>query len=233
MNHAGLLVVPKPGITAHDQSPMKPLSIRITVFASILCLGGCTAFVEEPAYKSVSEEGAFEVRDYPRVIVAETTVDATLEEAGGEAFERLFGYISGDNVSDAEIAMTSPVTQTGASESISMTAPVGQTKRNGGWVVSFIMPASYTLESLPKPTDPKVALREVPSRRIAVIRYSGTWSAERYRDHLEKLESWMDKQRLEASGDPIWARYNPPFTPWFLRRNEIMIPVAGDSSGVE
>ena len=212
---------------------MKPLSIIATVFGSILALGGCSAFVEEPPYENIVEDGDFEVRDYPQVIVAETTVDATLEEAGGEAFERLFGYISGDNVSDAEIAMTSPVTQTGASESISMTAPVGQTRTDDGWVVSFIMPASYTLESLPRPTNPEVTLREVPPRRVAVIRYSGTWSAERYRDHLEKLESWMDKQRLEASGDPIWARYNPPFTPWFLRRNEIMIPVAGDSSGVE
>ncbi|XOZ33204.1 SOUL family heme-binding protein [Halomonadaceae bacterium KBTZ08] len=180
---------------------------------------------EQPSYETVEHEPPFELRDYDSVIVAETRVDATLEEAGGEAFDRLFGYISGENQVDQDIAMTAPVTQTAASEEIAMTAPVGQREADGGWVVSFVMPASYTLETLPKPTNPEVALRAVPERRVAVIEYSGTWSRDRYEEHLAKLTDWMEKEALEANGQPIWARYNPPFTPWFLRHNEIMIPV--------
>jgi effector-binding domain-containing protein len=88
------------------------------------------------------------------------------------------------------------------------------------------MPESYTLDSLPKPTNPEVKLRQIPERRVAVIKYSGTWSAARYRAQLEKLETWVSKNSLKVTGEAIWARYNPPFTPWFLRRNEIMIPVA-------
>jgi effector-binding domain-containing protein len=87
------------------------------------------------------------------------------------------------------------------------------------------MPAEYTMDTLPRPTDPKVRIREIPAYRAAVIRYSGTWSESKFRKHLAELEDWMASQRFEAAGGPVWARYNAPFTPWFLRRNEILIPV--------
>lgn len=203
-------------------------SITVVALAvAFLFLEGCSVFVEEPGYERIQKDGNFELRDYPSVIVAQTTVDASMEEAGGEAFQRLFGYISGENGGDADISMTSPVTQTPSSQEIAMTTPVGQRKSDTGWVVSFVMPESYTLESLPEPNNPEVTLHEVPARRVAVIGYSGTWSAKRYREHLEKLMDWIDKKSFEATGKPIWARYNPPFMPWFLRRNEIMIPVSG------
>lgn len=208
---------------------MTRLRAIVTVAFSILFLEGCSVFVEEPPYERLKEDGSFELREYPSIVVAQTTVDASMEEAGGEAFQRLFGYISGENGGEADISMTSPVTQTRSSEEISMTAPVGQRKSDDGWVVSFVMPESYTLETLPKPTNPDVTLRKVPPRRVAVIRYSGTWSAKRYRTHLEKLQTWVSENSLEVTDEPIWARYNPPFMPWFLRRNEIMIPVASAS----
>jgi hypothetical protein len=88
-----------------------------------------------------------------------------------------------------------------------------------------MMPATYTLETLPVPNNTKVLLREVPARQMAAVRYSGTWSETNYRLHLAELEAWMITKNRVATGDPVWARYNPPFTPWFLRRNEILIPV--------
>ena len=197
--------------------------LALTCFGALI--SGCAMVVEKPSYEVVRKDGDFELRDYGSTIVAETRVDASLEEAGGEAFDRLFGYISGDNRGETSISMTSPVTQTAASEEIEMTAPVEQRQTDSGWAVAFIMPSSYTLETLPKPTNPKVTLKTVPARRVAVIEYSGTWTEKRYQQHVDKLEKWIAQQRLKIEGQPVWARYNPPFTPWFLRHNEIMLPV--------
>ena len=91
------------------------------------------------------------------------------------------------------------------------------------WTVQFMMPSGYTRETVPRPLDPAVVFREVPGRRMAVISYSGTWSEERYAEHLARLRAAMEKAGLKAGGAPIWARYDPPFMPWVLRRNEIQI----------
>ena len=190
--------------------------------------GGCAAMVEEAKYEVISKTGKFELRDYPAYIVAETEIDGSLVDAGNKAFNKLFDYISGKNRSRDKIAMTAPVSQEPSSEKIAMTAPVGQQRVKGGWVVSFMMPMSYTMDSLPVPEDPDVRLRQIPARRMATVRYSGRWSEKLYLRYLEELESWIEKNGFRIQGEPVWARYNPPFTPWFLRRNEILIPV--DSS---
>ncbi len=88
-----------------------------------------------------------------------------------------------------------------------------------------MMPSHFTLETLPTPTDEKVHLRAIPARHMAAVRYSGTWSQPRYANNLARLREWMKAQGLAAAGDPVWARYNPPFTPWFLRRNEVLVPL--------
>jgi effector-binding domain-containing protein len=106
-----------------------------------------------------------------------------------------------------------------------MTAPVGIQPAQTRWAVSFMMPASYTLETLPEPEDPEIIIRQVPPRKIAAVRYSGFWSESKYLQYKKKLEDWIHKEGLTIAGDSIWARYNPPFTPWFLRRNEILIPI--------
>jgi hypothetical protein len=106
-----------------------------------------------------------------------------------------------------------------------MTSPVGQRKAGQGWAVSFMMPAAYTMDTIPVPSDPAVVLREVPAHRAAAIRYSGTWSEKSYLAQLSLLQGWMASESLEAAGEPVWARYNAPFTPWFMRRNEILIPL--------
>ncbi len=199
-------------------------SLLVVMF--MVLLGGKIAMaIEEAQYTIALQQEPYELRKYTSQLIAETTVDSDFEGAGGEAFKRLFEYISGNNSSQQSIEMTSPVGQTSSSRKIEMTAPVTQKSQSGKWVVSFMMPANFTLETLPKPKDPKVILRQVPSQHIAAIQYSGFWSEEGFLENRALLEEWIGKMGFITSGEPIWARYNPPFMPWFLRRNEILIPV--------
>jgi SOUL heme-binding protein len=202
--------------------------IRLVLALTVLILIGAIPAMatEEAPYKVLRTDDPFELREYPPQILAEIIVDGDLEGAGTKAFRPLFRYISGDNTSRGKIAMTAPVSQEQTGEKISMTAPVSQQRAEGKWAVSFMMPASYTMETLPAPDDPNIKLRQVPARRVAAVRYSGFWSEEKYLLHKEKLEKWITDNRYTVTGEPVWARYNPPFTLWFMRRNEILIPVA-------
>ena len=203
-------------------------SMRIMLAAAAIIIGAMNAMaIEEAAYNVVKRDDKFEIRDYAPHILAETVVEGDLEQAGNKAFSRLFRYISGDNRSRDKVAMTAPVSQEPMAEKIKMTAPVGQQRVQERWAVSFMMPASYTLDTLPEPEDPQVTLRQVPARRMAAVRYSGSWSEKNYLRYRMELESWIHERGLTIVGDPVWARYNPPFTLWFLRRNEILIPVDG------
>lgn len=186
--------------------------------------------IEEANYEVVRKSNNFEIRDYAPHIIAETVVAGNLEDAGSKAFKILFDYISGGNRSRMKVDMTAPVSQQANSEQIKMTAPVGQRRSEDKWAVSFMMPASYTLETLPEPENPKVVLRQITGRRMATVRYTGLWSQKGYLKNKLKLERWIKDNGLNTVGDPIWARYNPPFTPWFLRRNEILIPIASDAN---
>jgi len=201
---------------------------QITGVALLIMIGAIDAMaIEEARYEVIKKDNTFEIRDYAPHILAETLVDGTLEDAGDEAFRRLFSYISGDNRSRVKVAMTAPVSQQPAGEKIKMTAPVGQQRIQEGWAVSFMMPDSYTLETLPEPEDPRVTLRQTPARRMAAVRYSGFWSEKNYLQYKAELESWIRREGFTIVGEPVWARYDPPFMPWFLRRNEILIPVDG------
>jgi len=121
--------------------------------------------------------------------------------------------------------MTAPVAQTAASEKIAMTAPVAQSQVDGAFIIAFTMPADRTLATLPIPNDPAVTLRAIPAQKVAAIRFSGLWTESRYKEHLITLQDWLRGHGFAEAGPPTWARYNPPWTPWFLRRNEILIPV--------
>lgn len=198
--------------------------IWVTIGASLL-VGNAVA-TEEAKYTVLREEDGFELRLYESHILAETMVKGDFEDAGNEAFGRLFKYISGNNEQQQKVAMTSPVGQEASSQKIEMTSPVGQQKQDGKWVVSFMMPASFTLETTPEPKDPSVSIRQVPARHIAAVRYSGFWNEKGYRRNLTKLQNWIERSGLQPLGEPLWARYNPPFMPWFLRRNEILVQVA-------
>lgn len=187
----------------------------------IFVLGG--AMAEEPKYKVVRKSGDFEIRVYEPYIVAETVVDTgDVDAASSEGFRRLGGYIFGGNQSKQKMDMTAPVTSQ-RSEKIAMTAPVTSAKRGASTIITFMMPSSYTLETLPVPSDKRVALREVPARKFATLSFSGRWTDENFSQHTKELEDWVKKERLEIVGEPILARYNAPFVPSFLRRNEILI----------
>lgn len=194
---------------------------------------GCGATdTEEAAYTVEKTAGRFEVRRYEPQVVAEVRVEAAMEAAGNQAFRLLYGYISGDNRGRTKIAMTAPVGQEpaqGQGEKIAMTSPVSQQKTSNTWAVTFMMPSSYTLETLPEPRDSRVRLRRVPAQRMAAVRYRGRWTRQGYEQHLDRLQTWMEQNGLQPAGTPVWARYNPPFTPPFLRRNEVLIPVKGDA----
>ena len=149
--------------------------------------------VEEAKYEVVRTDGGIELRDYAPSIVAETVVEGDFEDAGNKAFRALFRYIDGENRTQSKIAMTAPVAQQPESRKIAMTAPVSQQAADGGWVVSFMMPASFTSETTPEPLNPAVKIRQVPAYRAAAIRYSGFWSEKNYREHLEELQAWIGR----------------------------------------
>lgn len=192
----------------------------------ILLLGAGKAMASEEAdYTLMLKEGDFELRSYAPQVVAETLVAGSFSNVGNKAFMRLFKYITGNNTSQQKVAMTSPVTQSSESEKIAMTSPVTQHPVKNSWAISFTMPAGTTLETLPTPNDPQVTLRQVPERHLAVIRYSGLWTEKGYLENKTKLEDWLEEKGYTVIGEPVWARYDPPFKPWFLRRNEVLLPI--------
>ena len=199
--------------------------LSLIVISPFLFSSCATVGIEKARYKVIEKEGKFEIRQYQPQIVAETTVEADFDEAGNMAFRRLFNYISGKNRKEESIAMTAPVNQKARSEKIAMTAPVNQQKSEGKYSVSFLMPSKYTMDTLPEPLDSNVRLREIPSRKMAVIRYSGSWSKKKYEANKALLEEFIKKKELQITGEDIFARYDPPFQIWFLRRNEVLFPV--------
>ena len=200
--------------------------VGITVVALVITTGIQKAMaVEEASYVLISKDKAFEIREYAPHVVAETLVEGNMENVSNKAFMKLFRYISGSNVSRSKVAMTAPVSQQVTGEKIPMTAPVGQQRVAEKWLISFMMPKSYSLTTLPQPQDTSITLRQVPAQRMAVLRYSGMWSEKSDLSHERELTAWMGKMGLTTTANTIWARYNPPFNPWFLRRNEVMIPI--------
>jgi len=183
--------------------------------------------IETPDYRVIEQQGAFELREYSAYLLAETEVEAGFMNAGNVAFGRLFRYISGANQAKVEIAMTAPVEQAKQGEKIAMTAPVEQASGDGVFRVAFIVPKKYSKETVPLPLDPRVQIREVSPRTVAAWRYSGRWTEENFRAYEQKLRSVLAERGLTAvPGDSaIIARYDAPFMPWFMRRNEVLIPL--------
>lgn len=191
---------------------------------------------EQQPYRIVHKYADFQVRRYPEHLLAEVVVEGSFEEAGNKAFRYLFAYLGGENRSSKKVAMTAPVVQDAASEKIQMTAPVvqqGEVVRRadetaGGtqvrrFRVAFVLPADFTIDTAPLPTNPRVLLRVVPESLAAVISFSGRWSNESYQRHLDTLEKALGAAGLCSVGAPRFARFDPPIKPWFLRRNEIIL----------
>ena len=179
--------------------------------------------VEEPDYEVISRFDGVELRRYAPYVVAEVVLDTPAADAGNQAFPILAGYIFGKNKGEKRFKMTAPVTQTVEPARLEMTAPVTQARVAGGTRVQFVLPKGVTLATAPDPIDPRVQLRQVPVTTWAVIRYSGSWTEANYLEHLSELTTALEAAGVSTQGEPVLARYNSPFTPWFMRRNEIWL----------
>ncbi len=206
---------------------------RIAIVVLALALSGGVVWastarrrVEEARYDIDEKDGDFEVRTYAPRAIAETKVRGPERGALNEGFRRLARYIFGANRGHHEIAMTTPVVaRTG--ERVAMTAPVAQIPAGEGeWTIAFTMPAERPIASLPEPLDERVSIRLVPTRCYASVRFSGTWDEARTARETARLYAWMRERGLEPAGAPEIARYDPPWTPPFLRRNEVLVPLA-------
>ena len=188
---------------------------------------GAVMATEEPAYTVIEQTGNFELRRYDPMIVAETFVPGSMDDASGSGFRLIADYIFGNNTvrngGSGKISMTAPVTMAAQSEEISMTAPVSMEKSAGKWRVHFVMPSEYTLDALPRPNNPAVTLREISATNYAVIRFSGLAGENKVAAKTAELMAWLEGRGIEPLGNPELARYNPPWTLPFFRRNEIMI----------
>ena len=214
------------------RKPSRPSPWLRAVFLSILALAAVpmpSQAIEEPAYRVVRELGDVEVRQYAAYTVAEVLVPGPASEAGGQAFPILAAYIFGKNKGERKLEMTAPVTQAAVPVKLEMTAPVTQTAAAGGFLVQFVLPKGVTVANAPEPLDERVRLREELPSELAVIRYSGFWSDSNYNEHLAKLQSALRAADLTWTGEAVYSRYNAPFTPWFMRRNEIWLRLTGDS----
>lgn len=202
-----------------------------------LLLSGCSVFganvYEEPSFQIVATEGKVEIREYPSILVAQTTVEGSEDEMRNTAFRRLFRYITGNNAGEKSIEMTTPVMEQSASsqgKSIEMTAPVmvqdepveGEIRK---WEMSFVMPKEYSLDNVPKPKDPTVRIKELPARTVAVLTFSGSLDQSNVDENQAILERWIENSKYRATSRPRTAGYNPPWTLPFLRRNEIHVDV--------
>jgi len=203
---------------------------HLLVFSSLITINHVrdAMAIEEPKFEVVRNFDAFELRKYPQLILAEVTVSGDRSEASSAGFRKIADFIFGNNTGvgkQSKIEMTVPVVVEPIK--IEMTAPVTiQASGNEkSWKVQFVMPSQFTLESLPKPNNDEVKIVMVSEKYYAVIKFSGFTGDESVAENTTYLKAWMAKERLSAIGLPRLARYNPPWTLPFWRRNEIQIEV--------
>jgi SOUL heme-binding protein len=197
------------------------------VVVAVIAWGLVVSNVEHAKYEVVESHGDFQIRDYAPMIVAETETFGERKEAINQGFRVIADYIFGNNSGKQNVAMTAPVIQQ-PEEKIAMTAPVTQEGGNGRWTVRFVMPGNYTMDTLPKPNNAAVRLESIPGKRFAAIRFSGTAGDASLEDHTDELNAFIRDKRLKPLSPPTYAFFNPPWTPPFLRRNEVMIEVTAE-----
>ena len=183
--------------------------------------------IEEPQYTVIETGDDFEIRQYEPYIVAEVTVDGSLRRSGNSAFRILAGYIFGENRSSTRMNMTAPVESRSTSERMNMTAPVESVDNgDGSYVYGFVMESRYTMDTLPMPIDERIRIREVPARTMVVRSFTGMWTDGNYERHESELLDIVRVRDMQIVGNPVFARYDGPMTPFFMRRNEVMVQVA-------
>jgi hypothetical protein len=189
----------------------------ITMIAQLGTLAGLIATgcgtvrgeYESAPYQVVRASGKFELRDYPALTVVQTTMAPGSNGSDG-SFNRLFRFITGGNEAKEKIAMTTPVFMSGGDTNATM---------------AFVMPSRMKTGEVPKPSDRSVTVRELAGGRFAVLRYSGGRNTKNEAESLERLRSWMKTEGLRELSPPVYGYFDPPWTPAFLRRNEVMLRV--------
>jgi hypothetical protein len=214
---------------------MKNTVFQAWIFLISLLIASTALAIEEPKYIVLEKSEPFELRSYAPRIVAEVKVEGDLDAASSQGFRLIAAYIFGKNQVSEKIAMTAPVgiesSDQNKSAKIAMTVPVAIEgaksfeDASNQWTVSFVMPSEYTLATLPKPLNSEVKIRVVPAEKRAVITFSGFNSAEKAQAKTQLLQDWIKTKNLKTTGDPQFARYNPPWSLPFMRRNEILIQV--------
>ena len=195
--------------------------------AGLAAWGPIASNVEQAKYEVIEATDGFEIRKYAPHIVAETTVEGERKQAINEGFRKIADYIFGNNTASAKVAMTAPVKQEAVGQKIAMTAPVTQQEAGGTWKVQFVMPAEYTMKTLPKPNNTEVVLKPVAAKTFAVVTFSGTAGESSIAARTAELEARVKEKKLRTIGKPTLAFYNPPWTLPFLRRNEVLVEVKG------
>lgn len=193
---------------------------------SIAAFSAASAHYEEPHWFTVSKEDQFEIRKYPRLVAASVTVSGVAERAADSAFSILAGYIFGKNSTRKKIAMTTPVIQEAGSTKIAMTVPVTTRRDQNSLTMKFYMPSQYELDTLPEANDKRIEFEVLAPQLYATVRFSGRAKEESMSKHTQELKKYLEANGLVATGEPLRAYYNPPWTLPFLRRNEVWIPIS-------
>lgn len=206
------------------------MKITFYIIVTILILWSIYGYfgsrVEQAEYSVIKKGDGYEIRNYPAHIVAQTTVSGSYQESMNKGFSIVAGYIFGGNTKKESIAMTSPVTVQGSSsEKIAMTAPVMISNEGDSRILSFGMPKSYTLQTLPTPTDDRVKLVEIADKKFAVMRFSGYRTNTKIQEIEKKLLAALVADGVEVVGTPLYAGYNAPGTPPWMTRNEVLVEV--------
>ena len=200
------------------------LIILIALLLTGFSIGPIMSKVEIPKFRLLSTHDNIEIREYNAMLIAEVEIVGEREEAIGQGFKILADFIFGNNIDNNKIKMTAPVIQQ-PSKKIKMTAPVIQQPSDKGWKVSFVMPSSYSIDTLPKPINNKIEIKQIPENKMVVITFNGKNEEKNISKHEAKLMDFITKNNLKCVKAPIYAFYNPPWTLPILRKNEIMFEI--------
>ncbi len=201
------------------------ISVSAALF-SLWVLSGYlpTRNIDMPAYTVISQHAEYEIRHYAAYIIAETP---NVSDQGSSGFNELFQFISGNNTSQAKLAMTAPVLKndTGGGSKLAMTAPVIKSEGDSGGTIAFVMPPGYKFEELPQPKSRRIVLREISEHTVAAVTFSGYADDKTIKEKTEQLLRALQVDGVTVLSPPRTALYNPPWTPPFMRRNEILMNV--------
>ena len=220
----------------HEKANAKYLSkMKKKIFVTTILLLSVLAFgaamigpimsnVEVPAYKILKKEQNIEIRQYPPLIIAEVKTAGSRQASISDGFRILADFIFGNNEGEKRLSINGPITQQEGIK-IAMTAPVQQEKTDAEWAISFIMPSKFSIDTIPNPINDRIKIIQIPSKRYAVITFSGRSTEANLTKHTNELEIYMNGSSYSKVGNAKYAFYNPPWTLPFLRRNEVQFEI--------